>query len=224
MGRRAPVHELRRGRRGRRRRRVHEGLLDHPDGRRPGRRLPRVPVHRRPPARHAARPGRAPRRAHGRRHDVRVRRRPGGVDRGPRARGVRARRRLPRLPHAARALAGRALVHRGRGDEPGPDRAAARSQRERRRRPRLPRTRGPAPGLPPGAPAGAPHRGLPRRLRQARLVRAGGGSRSGRPPRSTRTSRRAGTAARCCSSSATSTTACASSSRRSCSACWGSAR
>ncbi|OIQ70394.1 hypothetical protein GALL_479930 [mine drainage metagenome] len=128
--RRETVLHVDRRRRGRRVRGVHQGVLGAPVRRRPGRRLPRLPLHGGPPAGDDAQ-GRPPTgRPDGRRRDPRVRARHRCVDRGARDGRVRAQRRVPRLRHPSGALASGALVHRGREPVPGSDRSAARPDRQ----------------------------------------------------------------------------------------------
>ena len=154
LGGRPPVHELPGRRRRRRRRRLHRRVRRHRSG---GsgpdvafraylftvvRRVALRRVERRAAA--SSRPTTSP--------CSRPRSRAGRPAEEPALAGLRAGRRRARVPLAARAVAGRALVHRGRGADARGDRAAPRADRQRRRRARLPRARGPAPGLPPAAP------------------------------------------------------------------------
>ena len=89
-------------------------------------------------------------RAASRLHDHRRPRavRPGRAVPRHRRRGLRERRRRPRVRLAARALAAGAVAHRGRGPEARRRRPAARDERQLGVRARLPRPRGAAPGVP----------------------------------------------------------------------------
>ncbi|MNW53603.1 hypothetical protein D3C74_311680 [compost metagenome] len=180
----APVRplDLGRGRRGVRG--VRQGPRHPADRRGTGRHVPCLPLHGRPAP--LVRPGERSQAhpADRRRRDLRDRVRSHGLDRGPDAAGLRAVDRDQGLPGPARAVAGRPLVHRGRGDEPGPDRAPARAVGQRSLGPRLPRARGAASGLPPAAPDGSGERGVRGRQPAARLLRPGrareAGERQGR--------------------------------------------
>ena len=183
---RRPVLQLR-CRRGRLRRGgVLPGFHRDPDGRRPRRRVPRLPVHRDPPGRPEGCTLRTPHPDHRRprcaRGRVRSRRLYGGSD----LRGVRAERGLSGVQVAPRAVAGRALVHRGGAAQRRADRASSRPERQRRRGARVSRPRGPAAGVPPAAPRQSRKRGLHDRQCQARRIRPWrprqAGDRTGRVP------------------------------------------
>ena len=146
------------GRRRRRRGLVHRRLRCHRAGQRARVGVPRVPLHRRAPRGRAAPREEPSRPADGRHRRARGRHRPGRHRGGAGARRLRAGGRRARVPLAARAVAGRAVAHRGRGPDAGGDRAHPRAHRQRRGRPGVPRARGSAAGVPPAAPAGPARR------------------------------------------------------------------
>ena len=115
-----------------------------PGRRRPGRRLPRLPAHRRTPAARRPDPRRAAA-AHHRRPDAV---RPGRAVPGHRGRRLRERRGGQGVRLAARALAAGAVAPRGRGPEARRHRAAARDERQLGLRAGLPGPRGAPPGVP----------------------------------------------------------------------------
>jgi len=110
-------------RRGRRRRCVPARLQHHPGRRRPGRGLPRLPLHRRAARGHDPHRGHPSCADHRRHGDLRGRLRARRVHRGADARGLRAQRRVARIQVAPGTLAGGALVHRGREPHRRRDRA-----------------------------------------------------------------------------------------------------
>ena len=96
----------------------------------------------------------------------------------PALEGLEKSHRRPCVHLAARAVAGRAVAHRGRGADARPGRAHPRAHRQRRRGARVPGPGRAAAGLPPAAPGrirstrAAVPRGQARRLRPRRAVQA----------------------------------------------------
>ena len=117
LGGRPAVLGLPGGRRRRRRRLVHRRLRCHPAGQRARVGVPRLPLHRRAPRGGAAAREEPSRPADGRHRRARGRDRAGRHRGGAGARRLRAGGRRARVPLAARAVAGRAVAHRGRGPD-----------------------------------------------------------------------------------------------------------